>query len=81
MINLQETRHWLARQIDRLVIFVDTPPIDENVGFVCPECGSHYWGTSVDGKKETGHCHDQFGVRCKFKWDRKDDSKYFKPRI
>lgn len=54
---------------------------DENVGFVCPKCGSHWWGTSgaID-EKQTGHCHDQYGERCKFTWDRVDDDKYFKPR-
>lgn len=67
-------------------IFIgDAPPdINEDIGFVCPKCGGHYWGTSncSDSTSPTpiGHCHDQYGIRCRFTWPRSDDFKYFKPR-
>lgn len=43
-------------------------------GFTCPECGSHYFGTSNWHGVLTGHCHgDQHtGSGCGFTWDRTD---------
>lgn len=47
-------------------------------GFVCPQCGSHYYHT-VGGvshwDKAEGHCDDQFGKGCKFTWNRATQDK------
>lgn len=54
--------------------------------FTCPECGSHYWGSSGPfdvPEKFTGHCHGYLRDEprpCRFSWLRKDDDKYFGPR-
>ena len=48
--------------------------------FICPECGSTYWGTVFDPdlKNGRGHCHDQFNRGCKFTWKRADDDDVFR---
>ncbi len=43
--------------------------------FICPECGSEYWGTyGATGPLEEmeGHCH---GNGCDFTWKRDEDHK------
>lgn len=53
-------------------------------GFVCPQCGSHYWGTIAAGgsfDKWVGSCHgfiknkDGSISSCDFKWNRKTQDK------
>ncbi len=51
--------------------------------FVCPKCGSTYFGTNTllcDGKKKRfGACHGRLkdGQSCQFQWDRSDDEIVF----
>jgi transcription elongation factor Elf1 len=43
--------------------------------FHCPECGGSHFGTSTidDWSNAKGHCHDEFGVRCRFTWRRETE--------
>jgi len=47
--------------------------------FTCPRCGSHKFGTSLNGDPRdphigVGYCHNP----CGFSWRRSDDAKYFR---
>lgn len=45
--------------------------------FTCPDCGSHEWGTSLEGVAR-GECHGTLeGQACRFTWFRSNDSKFF----
>lgn len=44
--------------------------------FTCPSCGGHHFGTARIGERIQGRCHDEFGVGCRWTWDRADDLKY-----
>ena len=49
--------------------------------FTCPDCGSHFFGSSgcnLPIESMTGHCH---GTGCKFMWSRKDDALYFSVHV
>ena len=64
-------------QIKRLNIQDDI--VDGSKSFVCPKCYGHHWGTSMAFEvNATGHCHDEYGVSCRFSWPRDEDEKYFK---
>ena len=63
---------------------------NDKIRFVCPECGSTYWGTRhcFQNKEEwIGHCNgvyvDPEGVikRCNFEWKRTEDFKIFVPAL
>ena len=58
------------------IVFTDTAKWHWDRIFQCPECGGSYFGSSGI-PAHTGFCHDQFGVGCKFKWDRANDKDVF----
>lgn len=52
--------------------------------FVCPLCGSNYFGTSLPTnlktEEGTGHCHGwTIEGRCSFAWNRREDAWVFQP--
>lgn len=53
--------------------------------FTCPECRSHYWGSSRNPDETyTRHCHGHTrtaqGFRvCPFSWHERDDAKHLPP--
>lgn len=48
------------------------------MGFRCPECGSHMFGSSGAGTDSlTRHCHGNEKWICKFSFPATDDHKYF----
>lgn len=62
----------------------------EDEDFTCPECSSHYFGTSSEAVHKgmtaaeslagsTGHCHGYKGpaLPCTFTWPRSEDARYF----
>ena len=61
----------------------------EQKRFTCPRCGSHKFGTHVEGavrwdlSTSTGACHGYTQTKmgslpCGFTWPRTDDAKYFR---
>ena len=50
-----------------------------DVHFECPKCGSYMFGSSSNRDNTlTRHCHGNEMWQCDFKFNEKDDSKYFK---
>ena len=53
--------------------------MDDHNQFTCPNCGSHYFGSSGEpGTLLTRNCtgYQHGGKKCHFTWNEADDEKY-----